>query len=199
MADAEFMREHGWAVEIVRNRFSNGLAEICDERFLNDRYKQFQVKDDPIYAELLRGMKDEALSKTFVSYWTIAHTLATQSRFWLEDAVADIILHQVRERKREALQVYSAKMLGAGYFASRKPVADLGERELEHSSARTPWRVPMNVAVLTKVDVLVGEQERERPPERKAVSEEFRDRLINGLGGLLPGQEPPTQAKRKRP
>src|SRR5687768_12742976 len=142
------LSDFSWAIEIVQKHFSSGLAEICDEDFLNARYQQFKIRDDPIYAELLRGMQNEDLSKTFVSYWTIAHTLATQSRFWLEDAVADIILHQVRERKREALHVYSAKMLGAGYFASRKTVAELGEDELEHLTARSPWRVPMKLSVL---------------------------------------------------
>lgn len=163
----EMMNEHGWAVEIVRKHFSTGLSEISNERFLDRRYKEFEHKQDPVYAELLKGMGDEALSKTFVSYWTIAHTLATQSRFWLEDAVADIILEQARSRKRESLEVYSAKMLGAGYFIQRKPVSQLGEDELEHLTARSPWRVPMKTSVLSQIDLIVGEQERERPPERK--------------------------------
>jgi hypothetical protein len=75
----EVETDYGWAIEIVRSRFENGLAEICDQRFLNRRYKDFQDKQDPIYPTLLKGMNDEPLSKTFVSYWTIAHTLATQS------------------------------------------------------------------------------------------------------------------------
>ncbi len=159
--------EYGWAVEIIRQHFSDGLADICDEKFLHERYRRFQAKQDPIYSELLKGMKDEALSITFVSYWTIAQTLATQSRFWLEDAIAEIILEQVRNRKRETLEVYSTKMLGAGYFAQRRPVAELGEDELEHLSGRSPWRVPLKSRALDEVDLIVGKQERERPPERK--------------------------------
>src|SRR5580700_2881970 len=95
------LKEFAWAVEIIRKHFSTGLAQICDARFLDRRYKRFVMKNDPIYAELLRGMDNEALAKTFVSYWTIAHTLATQSRFWLEDAVTDILLHQVRKNLSE--------------------------------------------------------------------------------------------------
>lgn len=161
-------QKHPWAVKIIRDRFSTGLGQICDPAFLDRRYRDFQTRNDPIYAELLRGMNNEPLSKTFVSYWTIAHTLATQSRFWLEDAVADLILHQVRENQREReVEVYSAKTLGAGYFASRKSVAELGERELEHLTARTAWRVRMSSSALSQIDLQVGEQERKVPPERK--------------------------------
>jgi hypothetical protein len=168
---------HDWAVDIVRKHFSVGLERICDPKFLDRRYREFEIKDDPIYAELLKGMDNAELSKTFVSYWTIAHTLATQSRFWLEDAVAEIIMCQVLERLREReddqgaknVEVYSAKMLGAGFFRedARKTVAELGEHELEHLTARSPWRVWMKTSVLTKIDTDVGEQERQRPPERK--------------------------------
>src|SRR5437016_3778366 len=68
------------AVEIVQRKFSAGLAGLCDPHFLVKRYAEFLHRDDPIYVELLKGMDDEPLSKTFVSYWTIAQTLATKSR-----------------------------------------------------------------------------------------------------------------------
>jgi hypothetical protein len=69
--------EYRWAIDIIRDEFEIGLGQICDERFLNERYKEFQRKDDPVYVKLLEGMNDQALSKTLVSYWTIAQTLAT--------------------------------------------------------------------------------------------------------------------------
>src|SRR5262245_56526234 len=84
-------QEYGWAIKIIRERFAVGLEAICAKEFLDERYQEFQRKNDPIYAELLDGMEDEALAKTFVSYWTIGQTMATQSRFWLEAAIAEII------------------------------------------------------------------------------------------------------------
>src|SRR6266850_147444 len=50
-------------------------------------------------------MNDEDLTRTLVTYWTIAQTLATKSRFWLEDAVAEIITGQVRLFGRRATHV----------------------------------------------------------------------------------------------
>ncbi len=150
------------ATEIVLRNFSEGLAELCDPRFLAKRYDEFLRRDDPIYVELLKGMQDEALSKTFVSYWTIAQTLATKSRFWLEDAVAEIIVSQAKRFGRPATHVYSQAMLGQGYFEEKKAVADIGEDELEHLTERSPWRPMMKEDALKEVDVLVGEQERER-------------------------------------
>jgi hypothetical protein len=52
------------ATEIVRKYFSNGLEELCDERFLSKRYSEFKRRDDPIYATLMEGMGDTLLSVT---------------------------------------------------------------------------------------------------------------------------------------
>jgi hypothetical protein len=150
------------ATEIVQKHFSHGLAGLCDPQFLAKRYSEFLHRDDPIYVALLHGMKDEDLAKTFVSYWTIAQTLATQSRFWLEDAVAEIITSQVRAFGRKATHVYSQKMLANGCWERNVAVADLGENFMEHLTGRHPWRPPMKENALKAVDVLVGEQERER-------------------------------------
>jgi hypothetical protein len=137
------------------------LAGLCDPRFLARRYKEFLHRDDPIYVELLRGMDDEPLSKTFVSYWTIAQTLATKSRFWLEDAVAEIITSQLRKFGGSATHVYSHKMLAHGYYERNVAVADLGENEVEHLTDRRRWRPPMKENALQAIDLLVGGQERE--------------------------------------
>jgi hypothetical protein len=150
------------AVAIVQRYFTDGLAALCDPRFLAERYDEFVYHHDPIYATLLDGMADEALAKTFVSYWTIAQTLATQSRFWLEDAVAEIVASQVPAGRRHASHVYSQGMLGEGYWDRNVGVADLGKKYPEHVTGRRPWRPPMKEKALKTVDLLVGRQERER-------------------------------------
>jgi hypothetical protein len=160
--DEKAKAKRALAIKIVQKHFSEGLAELCDPHFLAQRYKEFLYRDDPIYVELLRGMKDEALAKTFVSYWTIAQTLATKSRFWMEDAVAEIITSQVKRFGRNATHVYSQRMLADGYWDRNVAVADLGEDYMEHLTDRRPWRPPMKENALREVDVLVGEQERDR-------------------------------------
>lgn len=155
-------KELATALNIVQRKFSDGLALLCDSRFLAKRYSEFLRRDDPIYVELLKGMQDEALAKTFVSYWTIAQTMATKSRFWLEDAVAEIIVSQVKLFGRPATHVYSQSMLGQGYYEEGKAVADIGEEDLEHLTDRSPWRPLIKEKALKEVDLLVGEQERER-------------------------------------
>jgi len=166
-SDPEFEDKVHQACQIVRRKFSEGLAEITNPRFLTRRFDEFLRRNDPIYVELLKGMEDEALSKTFVSYWTIAHTLATKSRFWLEDAVAEIIVLQTKRFGRPATHVYSQAMLGQGYYEQKKAVADIGEEELEHLTERSPWRPLMKEDALKEVDLLVGEQERERVDKKE--------------------------------
>lgn len=83
-------------------------------------------------------MQDESLVKAFVSYWAIAQTMATQSRFWLEDAIAEIVVHQCKYFGRDASHVYWQKTLGMGHFAAQTHVSEIGERELEHHQGRKP-------------------------------------------------------------
>jgi hypothetical protein len=163
-------QEYGWAVQIIRKHFAAGLESICAKDFLEDRYLEFQRKHDPIYAELLDGMEDEALAKTFVSYWTIGQTIATQSRFWLEAAIAEIIIFQVKHRDHPATHVYSQAMLGQKYFERRVPIAEIGELELERLTERSPWRTNVQQSALREIDLLVGEQEREPPPLREGMT-----------------------------
>jgi hypothetical protein len=161
LPDANEHAKRTSAEEVIARIFSEGLAELCRPSFLSKRYDEFVSKHDPIYLNLLGGMNDEPLAKTFVSYWTIAQTLATQSRFWLEDAIAEIITSQSLRFGRLATHVYTQAMLGQGYLESRGGVANLGEVMKEHVTERSPWRPPMKKAALDAVDIIVGEQERE--------------------------------------
>lgn len=166
--DSQIRREYSWAIDIVRKHMTQGIEELCNPEFLQRRYEDFVDKQDPIYGDLLAGMKDEALSKTFVSYWTIAQTMATQSRFWLEHAVAEIIIHQVRHFGRQATHVFTQSMLSDGYLEQRVEVHRIGEEELEHLSSARPWRPAIQQGALDKVDSIVGVQERERVASRDA-------------------------------
>jgi hypothetical protein len=166
--DCELLEKHGWAVKIVRGHFAEGLERICDRHFLDERYLEFLRKQDPVYTALLDGMKDEALAKTFVSYWTIGQTMATQSRFWLEDSIAEIIVHQAENLERPVREVYSQAMLGTSeYPKSMIPIAMFGEWKREHLSERSPWRPAIQEQALSEIDVLVGKQERQPPPTRE--------------------------------
>jgi hypothetical protein len=163
----EIREEYAWAVELVRKRFSDGLEGICEPKFLADRYQWFKTRDDPVYAELLAGMGDEALSQTFVSYWTVGQTLASQSRWWLDNAIADIIIHQVRNFGRAATKVYSQAMLSDGYLEVGRVVAEIGEGEREHLTSRAPWKPEIQDSALEAINVLVGQQELLAPPKKR--------------------------------
>ncbi len=154
--------DHFWIRDIFYKHFSRGLSEICDTDFLNERYDAFIKKEDPIYLELLNGMKDESLSKTFVSYWTIAQTLATRSRFWIEDAITEVLIRLAKQNEKNDLLIYSQSMLSNGWREKGISIADIGEERLEHLSDRRPWKVFMQKRTLETIDVIVGEQERER-------------------------------------
>jgi hypothetical protein len=185
-------QEYPWAVKIVQRHFGRGIEQICDPKFLGRRYVEFQRKDDPIYAELLRSMGDEPLAKTFVSYWTIAQTLATRSRFWLEAAIAEIITNQARNSGRTGIEVYSHAMLRERFPENRSTIGELRGQELEGSADSAPWRVPIQRNALRAIDLLVGEQEREERPTRRA----FRPRQRSDGDNLLASQRDGAQLAR---
>jgi len=160
--------EYGWAIELVRREFQRGLEEICANDFLKARYREFELKHDPIYAELLSSMEDRPLAETFVSYWMIAQTLATRSRFWLEFSIAEMLIHQARETRNLGRCVYSQAMLSNGWLNRQVSVAEMGEERREHMTDRRPWRVRVQSSALQVIDLLVGEQERERVERKRA-------------------------------
>ncbi len=191
-------REFGWAVSLVEKRFSKGLAELTDDQFLKERYERFEARNDPIYAELLSAMNDEPLAKTFVSYWTIAHTLASESRAWLEDAIADIVIHQQKKLGRNVVQVYSKTMLSHGFLERKVSVANIGEDERENLTRGKPWRVRVKQKALETIDLAVGREERlvktRRSLLNKSEIQELRDKarerdvhdlveIANAIGG----------------
>ena len=121
--------DYPWIIDIFYQHFSYGLSRICNADFLQKRYIEFRKKQDPIYLSLLDGMKDDSLSKTFVSYWTIAQTIATQSRFWIEDAITEFLISLAKRRNKNDLRVYSQSMLGDGWMDRGISVVDIGEKD----------------------------------------------------------------------
>jgi hypothetical protein len=173
LSEEQLKQDYSWAIQIVRHHFARGLEAISNSKFLDQRYDEFERRDDPIYAELLDGMEDQRLARTFVSYWTIGQTLATRSRFWLEAAVADLIIHQVKHFGRPATEVYWHAMLRQGFPAWRIPVCEIGEDELEHLTGSSRWQAPIQQSALDTINALVGKEEQHGRPERQP----FRPRV----------------------
>ncbi len=167
LSPEQLKAHYAWAIKIVKRHFEEGLARVSDKLFLEQRYGEFKRKNDAIYADLLGGMGDDELAKTFVSYWVIAQTIATQSRFWLEAAMAEIVIHQAKHRLRHATEVYSHAMLAQRFPTWRRAIDQIGEFELQDLAESSPWRVPLPRNVLQMIDVMVGEQEREAPSVRQ--------------------------------
>lgn len=188
--------EFGWAVDIVEKRFREGIDGLLEPAFLKSRFQYSRTRHDPLYATILSSMEDEALQTAFQSFWQIGQTLATQSRFWLEDAVYALVVRQriIRQNERAGREpsrrippelfpgaasdwpiICSKSMLIEGALENRNSIATLGESCLETGTARGAWRVEMNRAVLDAVDRIVGRQEREDVPSAKPFEQRIRD------------------------
>jgi hypothetical protein len=151
---------HAWAVEIVSNQFRAGMARVFDRSFMNSRFHEFVKRSDPIYVSLLAGMDDEGVARAVVGNWMVAHTLATQSRFWLEDAIIEMLIARVREGLEPRRSVYSRQMLADGWHASGKTIWDVGEGLREEIHGRGAWRPLIQENALREIEQIVGEEER---------------------------------------
>ena len=152
--------EHAHAIECVRKHFVKGLERYGADMRWRDRYRAFLREADPVHATLLVGMQDDALAATFVTYAALFQTIATQRRFWLEAAIADIVVEQRRRAGRLDDQVYSFRMLANGWLQNNVTVAEMGERGREDLPIRGSWKVGIVASALREIDPVVGREER---------------------------------------
>lgn len=153
-----------WAVEIVRRSFVAGITRLVDSQVLTRRYYEFREDEDPVYGALLEGLGDEQLAKAFVGYWTVGQTMASQSRFWLDHAIAEILLERFKRDGRTDVKIYPGWMLSAGYLDKRVSLAELGEEKREAVVGAKAWTVRMARDCLERIDVAVGNHERKHSP-----------------------------------
>ena len=192
---------HHWAVEIVANRFREGLDRVFERAFVDGRFTEFARRSDPVYVTLLEGMNDEGVARTMVGNWMVAHTLATQARFWLEDVVVDLLYKKAAREPDPRLrpEIFSLAMLGDGWYASRKSIWNVGERWREQIHGRGGWRPLIQEKALDEIEQIAAEEERQfdaLPSERRdlrgAVTPSADDAALARAGAALGGPARPT-------
>jgi hypothetical protein len=151
--------EYGWAVEIVRDWFKRGIAELFAPNFSNDRFRAFLEEQDPITFPFVSGLDNEPLARAFISYAKLFQTLTTQCRFWLDAAVAEIILYQHQRHGRTVTHLYTQGMLADGWLDVGRTIAEIGDEEKQHLADSRLWKAPVQRAALKAVNHCVDEYE----------------------------------------
>ncbi len=197
-------REYLWAVEIVQRRFAKELERYCSPEFVHERYSKFIRDRDPILHPLVLGMEDVPLQAAYVSFFSIYQTLATQNRFWLEAAIAEILVHQAREFGHSATEVFTQNMLAEGNgYVRGKSVADVGDAELEHVVGKKEWLVTLKNEILVTAKDLVDDYDRKfdrgavklKEPELSRLGRELIDvdqKQMQKMRQSVRGQETPS-------
>lgn len=157
--EAAALESHQWAAEIVERHFVNGIDRLLDPAFVKRRYLEFERKADPVYFTLLGGL-DPTLSQAFVTNWTLAHTLATVSRSWLEDIVVDLMRAKAMRSELPPPEIYSLRMLANGWYDSRRSIWDVGENWRAELTGSAAWRTRLPQHALNEIDAIVAEEER---------------------------------------
>lgn len=161
--DEAELEPFAWATAIVADEFAQGLSRWTEKAFVRQRYDQFVRRNDPIAARIVEALGDDALRRGFVSYWTIAQTIVSQSRFWLDVALIRILLERP-DRDGTGVEVHSPSLMGARWTRDTPPLTldMLGELRKEGHFLRGKWRVGLQASCLRAIDLLVGDQERDR-------------------------------------
>jgi hypothetical protein len=169
--EREARESHPWVIEIVRRRFERGLEWLFQDGFVSSRFGEFLGRADPIYTTLLQGMADEGASRALVGSWMVAHTLATQSRFWLQDAIVETLVTRAAQSEEPRPSVYSLAMLADGWYAAGTSIWNVGEDWCEEIHGRGAWRPLIQEKALDEIERIVGEEERRfeslAPAQRK--------------------------------
>jgi len=172
-AEAEARASHPWAVEAVRENFSKGISQVLADAFVGTRFDAFAARQDPITATLLQGMDSVPTARVLVGNFTLAHTIATQSRFWLEDAIIAMFLRRPREPGAPPPAIYSMSTLGDGWLNSGRSIWDVGEGWREELISRSPWRPLVCAKSLSRADAIVAEEDARLdavPPKKRPSS-----------------------------
>jgi hypothetical protein len=156
----EEVERYDWAVKIVQRRFTEDLVRFSSDEFVQERYSEFLKEHDPILYPLVMGMHDEPLQRAYVSFHSIFQTVATQTRFWLEAAITDILIHQFRQVGQSATQLFTQNMLAERGFDRQTTVANIGEDQLEHVSGKKQWLVNSKAESFHTAEKLVSEYDR---------------------------------------
>lgn len=194
-------KDYPWAVELVAKRFGEGLERVFERVFVDNRFGRFALRADPVYVTLLEGMNDEGVARTMVGNWMIAHTLATQTRFWLEDAIVDLLYAKCAKTENPKLRphIYSLSMLGDGWLAASKSIWEIGEKWREQIHGRGAWRPLIHESAVAECDAIAGEEERRfdaLPPGTRAygcsLSPKEDDAAFARVASAIKGDRRPT-------
>jgi hypothetical protein len=162
--------EYQWAIDIVRTIFTRGLIEICEPDFVAKRYSKFLDEQDPLLFPIMMGLDERSdgdhspdhfmfqefqrrrLSDTFISYSKLSDTLATRCRFWLEDAIYEILLRRPEQFGPNVTHLLTGRMLAEYLPESNRMVADLGVDQVQHIRGKKSWEVELDEDALDTVD-----------------------------------------------
>lgn len=176
---------YNWAIDIVQRIFAKELERYCSPEFVHERYSKFARERDPILYPLVTGMDDKPLEEVYVSFYSIYQTIATQTRFWLEASIAEILLHQVRAFGRSVTHLFTQNMLSdCGGFDRAKTVADIGEYELEHVAGKKEWLVDLKEVSIETAENLVSKYDRKYDRGAVRQDETKRPQLERELVGV---------------
>lgn len=195
-AESQACASHPWAVDLVDARFQRGLENVFNKAFVESRFDVFVARSDPVYATLLQGISDERVARVMVGNWIVAHTMATQSRFWLEDAIVDLLYARCAREPLPQLRprIYSLHMLAEGWYSNRKSLWDAGEQWREQLHGTRAWHPLIQEQALREIDMIVGDETRaydtspvNRGDQSLQMSQEADqaalDRAASALGG----------------
>ncbi len=183
------LRNYNWAIDIVQRIFTKELERYCSPQFVHERYSKFVRERDPIRYPLVTGMDDEPLEEVYVSFYSIYQTIATQTRFWLEASIAEILVHQVRVFGRPVTHLFTQNMLSdCGGFNHSKKAADIGEDELEHATGKKEWLVDLKEGSIETAKELVSKYDRKYDRGVVRQDETKRTRLERELVGVDRGE-----------
>jgi hypothetical protein len=159
-----------------------GLEWCFSRERVQDSVEGWFHDADPIYLPLLHELTFSQKSR-FIADWQLGQTLATNCRFFMEEAIRGLIAHQVQHFGRSVRAVYIQRDLEKGVHAQLPDLAFFGDERKEWASGRG-WHTALRASALDTVDRIADAEDRALDQilgEKRVASADVQARFREGL------------------
>jgi len=148
--------KHKWAYDLLVEGFEKRIQEYLTEDRIRRKIREQAKGGDELYAAMLDTASGRKHFISMMTYWSIGQGLAVALRGWIEELIAELVVHPKRKSAfgQPIDCAYTLRDLKRyAYTVETDAVATAGETETEHSQNRT-WDVRMRSSLVEQADVI---------------------------------------------
>jgi len=172
--------EYRWAHELLVKGFEQRIKQYLTTERIQRKIRQQARNSDELYEAMLGSAAGRKHFLSMMTYWSVGAGIAVSLRSWVEELIAQLVVHERRHSKfgNPIAYAYTLKDLkNFVYTDNPDTIALAGEDDTEHSQNRT-WDVKMRTGLVRQADFIVQNLvERHRTRNRADTPARYKEML----------------------